>query len=902
MARLYQVAGVLFALIILLQLQQQLPPITWRTGPLRVLPSDVAGNEPLGIDTEIQRLGFENKEVEDESENSDRDHNHSKNISQRGENPSKANSLDEFHATKEKEPDPIAGKEDRVAFLDGANSIPNDGSDELPYNISQAISSLERSDLYRSSPKETKLHRFVNSGERGGLLCHAVCVVGIPRTLINKPVYAGLRDNFVASLKPCVDVYWAIETEGTGHRPGIPELPTTYADLIPALQATKPVFIQNAPGGWRQKFRKCVAAAKIVEASIVPSASSSSLSPSSSRRHFYDIIHRVRPDFLFYKQIDAGAIYPSPAGGGRPRHYFSNIFDFYEAFSQPKLPGTAVVSHSVDFPGARICRPDPRSQRILDAFDLMWQNLLPLSKDAPRWVNMVPSSIRPARQFGRSGQAKEDIAFRTFSVFCYRFELLELELDGEEHEQCETCREDACGGPPREWSFHNHHLHVKGQKEPEQRCALAQELLWALRQSNDGGDSGKHAAEIITYLYHTAEFLVENFSRLHRQFWHIHETCRHFRTELADSSIAPNNDTHKDETGSGQDNEGGDAKGNDGSQVQRHFSMLNYYDHSSIECDSSVTPATARLARQSFVRESIQRLVHVLDESRETLAAVAAAAGESTTARKIKRDADGEVGQQNLVVARNGSSNRSYIGSGESIGNSSDRGSEDRSGSLSKSGYSLGTSKQRNGREAQRAGAIWARTHAELAIFCDIYRYQLDFLSSGTSGGVSRSERHEGISDADFNNDDEDADDGHNGGGGGVAIRSNRGGNDDDHDGDEYTLVDVANRFKVLDAAMSEGLLSNRSAEADKNYVRHSIVNKNSKALANDPILSGASMSSMRKIIEQLTQKVSSSVTSKKIGTNNDRDIKNTEEHDIYKTLCDEIVLFDGFRCRTAND
>mmetsp|Transcript_28055 Transcript_28055/g.52396 ORF Transcript_28055/g.52396 Transcript_28055/m.52396 type:complete len:389 (-) Transcript_28055:406-1572(-) len=306
-----------------------------------------------------------------------------------------------------------------------------------PEEIRAMLESLEKTKEFSRHPKNTSLWLH---GGYPNVTCHAVCLTGLPRTLVRKKLTSAMRLNLLGPMSPCVDVFWVIEQNSEGHRPGISEgfeLKTTYASLAGAMVDTNPVFIKEQRGGWRVKARACFAEARRREKLLndLVAAAAAATSAGTKKRVFeYTWTYRIRPDFLFYKPIDLAIFKNEPRD---KNWYYSNVMDFFEAFS---LVPPDVAPTKARWPRAgtqlnldvRICRPKGETQRRLDGFDIMWQNLLPIQPHPPSWLSLVPPKVRPSREFhgANPNLGKLDLLVRTVSIFCFRLDLLKYGLLG----------------------------------------------------------------------------------------------------------------------------------------------------------------------------------------------------------------------------------------------------------------------------------------------------------------------------------------------------------------------------------------------------------------------------------------------------------------------------------------
>lgn len=531
--------------------------------------------------------------------------------------------------------------------------------------------------------------------------CFAVCVVGLARTLVWPRVHKAMRRNLLAPMGQCVDVYWVVsrgQGEQRGHRPGIAygiDMETDFEDMRGALVDMAPVFVtEGGVGGWRPKFSNCMKQARRVEADVNAQLGVNDVAE-------YEWVFRVRTDFLFLRPIDLARFSNKPR---THRHYKENNMDFFQALSVPPaavFKGKRTPYHK-SFPrvDARICRPKSMAQRVLDGFDILWQNVLPLAPDPPAWVrSAVPPNVMPNREFRADPRRRADLLFRAMTVFCHRLDLLTRDgiaaafpMDGA---RCDL-RADHCA-QGNEWKFSNHHLKFR-QTNPEGRCTAGGSLLRALRELGaqppyDERNNVARLQAVIDYLYHVAEFLVENFGD-NEQMRSLRCTCHDWRTEWS------------------QQGRPGPAE------------RAQYYDHTSLECNDTVSEAKAKETRALFQREAIAAFVQNVRG--------ATAGGEAVQKEDSGQDADEVSGRE-----------RDEANVHQGYGDDSqlfDKSSEDRPSSENLRGEDDNILTEENEQmETDRVAPPrarpnvtisrpWARIYAELTLLCDIYRYQMDFL------------------------------------------------------------------------------------------------------------------------------------------------------------------------------
>lgn len=145
----------------------------------------------------------------------------------------------------------------------------------------------------------------------------------------------------------------------------------------------------------------------------------------------------------------------------------------------------------------------------------------------------------------------------------------------------EDCSENR---PLRKWSHGNGHWHIENAEEPAERCQMARALVKSLSLRNGIFRDSQKAAKLIDYFYNSGEYLIEFFSSKKEnyqleQMWH---TCQDWKRNVTDQQDAP-------------------------------LDMLKYHDHSSLECNDTVTKAQAVSARIEFQKKAITRLISVFE-------------------------------------------------------------------------------------------------------------------------------------------------------------------------------------------------------------------------------------------------------------------------------------------------
>mmetsp|Transcript_20301 Transcript_20301/g.32173 ORF Transcript_20301/g.32173 Transcript_20301/m.32173 type:complete len:644 (-) Transcript_20301:132-2063(-) len=420
---------------------------------------------------------------------------------------------------------------------------------------------VRKTGKFEAPLNESSLTTHRASGQR----CYAVCMVGLTRTLRSAKVYQSIIHHLLGPLSPCVDVYWVVELKGTGARPidGF-EVRGEGREIARAITAIRPRYVKILKSGWRGKWRHCFD--KVHQ--HVSKVRSQSSDPTMVE---YEWVIRTRTDVLYYKNVT----FPELNNNPRTKLWrYSSIFDFFEMQSDPLHKPSKGRDGGLISLDTRICRPNGEAQRRVDAYDLMWQNLLPLAPNPPNWFrSYVPLKVKPIQEMRRkSGRA--DLLFRTLAVVCFRVDLLTKFYGYKAH--C-GLSEGYCnqGTKIKDWHYKDR-WRKRTIKLPKDRCKMGTSALSELKSPNP-----RRLQEILMYAYHAGEHLTSNMGESIPQQQHWMCTCADFK------------EFSKQSTGDVQ--------------------MLRYYDHSSLECNDSMPHDKILARRKDFQKMSLLRASNAIE-------------------------------------------------------------------------------------------------------------------------------------------------------------------------------------------------------------------------------------------------------------------------------------------------